>query len=173
MRQDKNLAARISQLSPEKRELLEERKRRRLAIHQNQQMIPSFSRDEAIPLSFAQQRLWFIDQLVPGTPAYNGTLTIALTGPLNRQVLQQSLNEIVKRHEILRASFPNQDGQAVQHVTADETLPCPLVDLSMYHPEQREVEAKQIALADSIWLTVLYSGPNSCALTMSSTFCSL
>src|SRR5690349_15959262 len=141
MRQDENLAARISRLSPERRALLEERKLRRLAIHR--QMIPTCSRDEAIPLSFAQQRLWFIDQLVPGTPAYNGTLTITLTGPLNRQILQQSLNEIVKRHEILRTSFPNQDGQAVQLVTSDRTLPCMLVDLSTRSPEQREVEAKQ------------------------------
>ena len=68
-------------------------------------------RDGDLPLSFAQQRLWFFDQLEPGTPAYNIPAAVRLKGPLNVVALEQSLNEIVKRHESLRTTFGNVDGR--------------------------------------------------------------
>ncbi len=71
-------------------------------------------RDGELPLSFAQQRLWFIDQLEPGNSVYNFPAAVRLKGPLNVVALKQSLNEIVKRHEALRTTFATVDGRPVQ-----------------------------------------------------------
>ena len=71
-------------------------------------------RDAPLPLSFAQERLWFLHQLQPESFAYNMTAWIDLTGPLNIVALDQATTEIVRRHEILRTSFATSDGQPVQ-----------------------------------------------------------
>ena len=68
------------------------------------------------PLSPAQHRLWFFDQLVPGSPAYNIPLVFRLSGPLDRTALERSLQEIVRRHEILRTTCVWEAGQPVQRV---------------------------------------------------------
>ena len=66
------------------------------------------------PLSFAQQRLWFLDQFEPGSVVYNIPAAVRLTGPLKVTALEQSLNEIVRRHDVLRATFPTVDAQPYQ-----------------------------------------------------------
>ena len=71
-------------------------------------------RDRALPLSFAQQRLWFLDQYEPGSSVYNIPNAIRLTGALNVSALEQSVQEIVNRHEALRTTFSMVDGEAVQ-----------------------------------------------------------
>src|SRR5262249_39451555 len=70
-----------------------------------------------LPLSYAQQRLWFVDQLEPGNTAYNMTGAVRLTGSLNVAALQRSLSEIVRRHEVLRTSFVSEDGEPRQVVS--------------------------------------------------------
>ncbi len=65
----------------------------------------SIPRDADLPLSFAQQRLWFLDQLDPNTSLYNIPTALHLTGPLNKDALQSALNSLATRHELLRASF--------------------------------------------------------------------
>ena len=78
--------------------------------------VPPFakvSREGELPLSYAQQRLWFIDQLEPGSATYNIPFAVRLSGELDEQALQKSLNEIVQRHEVLRTSFPSKDGSLV------------------------------------------------------------
>ncbi|MBG1243498.1 non-ribosomal peptide synthetase [Nostoc sp. NZL] len=87
------------------------------------------SRQTNLPLSFAQQRLWFIDQLEPGSSLYNDTIAVRLTGRLNIAALAQSLNEIVQRHEALRTAFTTVDGQPVQVITPVLRLSLPIVDL--------------------------------------------
>jgi amino acid adenylation domain-containing protein len=87
-------------------------------------------RDTDLPLSFAQQRLWFLDQLEPGNPAFGVPITVRLTGPLNVPALSQSLNEIVRRHESLRTSFPSPNGQPIQNVASNVTFPVPMTDLT-------------------------------------------
>src|SRR5829696_4705940 len=67
-------------------------------------------------LSFAQQRLWFLDQLEPESPLYNIQVAVNLSGPLNVPVLQQSMGEILRRHEVLRTTFAVIDGRPVQVV---------------------------------------------------------
>jgi acyl carrier protein len=86
-------------------------------------------RDGDLPLSFAQQRLWFFDQLEPGNSAYNMPAAVHLRGPLNVVVLEQSLNEIVKRHESLRTTFAIVDGRPVLVIAPSLTLTLPIVDL--------------------------------------------
>src|SRR6185369_194770 len=78
--------------------------------------IEAAARDENLPLSFAQQRLWFVDQLEGGHSAYNIPVAIRLRGALNVIALEQTLNEVVRRHEILRTTFPMVAGQPVQAI---------------------------------------------------------
>ena len=75
-----------------------------------------------MPLSFAQQRLWFIDQLLGPSPVYNMPIAMRISGMLNHAVLEQSLGEIIRRHECLRTSFVNVDGDPVQVISAAEPL---------------------------------------------------
>src|SRR5438874_7820858 len=72
------------------------------------------NRSKTCPLSFAQQRLWILDQIAQNSPLYNMPFAINLRGTLNVDALEQSLNEIVRRHESLRASFIQEDGTPVQ-----------------------------------------------------------
>ncbi|MCH8282830.1 MAG: hypothetical protein IIC96_19375, partial [Chloroflexi bacterium] len=90
------------------------------------------------PTSFAQQRLWFLDQLEPGSAAYNVPLAIRLSGSLNMIALEQSLNEIVRRHETLRTTFSTVDGQPVQVISPASTFNIPVVDLRHLTKAERE-----------------------------------
>jgi len=108
---------------------------------------------ELPPLSFAQQRLWFLDQLEPGSPFYNLPDAVRLTGPLNESVLEQSLNEVVRRHEALRTTFQIVDGTPVQVILPayeiSETSPSyirfQIDDLRDLSESERENEAQRIA----------------------------
>ncbi|GHO82466.1 non-ribosomal peptide synthetase/type I polyketide synthase [Dictyobacter formicarum] len=93
--------------------------------------------DEALPLSFAQQRLWFLDQLAPGNPSYNIPLRIRLQGTLDIAALQLSLQEIVQRHAILRTTFLNRENNILQVITPTLTLSMPVVDLQSLPLEVR------------------------------------
>jgi amino acid adenylation domain-containing protein len=105
--------------------------------------IRRISREERIPLSYAQQRLWFIDQLEPGNPAYNLPLSVRLTGPLDITALEQSLSEVLRRHEALRTHFVELEGQPVQCI--DDPVPLRLFveDLSDMPADEREEELRQ------------------------------
>ena len=102
-------------------------------------------RDELIPLSFAQQRLWFLDRLEPGNPFYNMTALVRLAGPLNLTALEVCLNRIVERHECLRTSFREIDGGPVQIVAPFLSLSIPLLDLEPVAPDQRDTKLRQLA----------------------------
>ncbi|NEQ20441.1 MAG: amino acid adenylation domain-containing protein, partial [Microcoleus sp. SIO2G3] len=107
--------------------------------------IDRVSRDAVLPLSFAQQRLWFLDQLEPGNPFYNISRVIHLNGSLNVAALEQSFNEIGRRHEALRTSFALIDGQAVQVVAPALNLTLPIVDLSELPDTERDAKVQQLA----------------------------
>ncbi len=123
-----DLAERIAGLSAEERALLE----LMLAEDEIRSPAPQISRraTETAPLSFAQERLWFLEQLVPGTPLYTMPGALQLSGPLDLGVLRQSLNALVVRHEALRTSFGSVDDQPIQQVCKALDLALPLLDLT-------------------------------------------
>ncbi|MBZ4419893.1 non-ribosomal peptide synthetase/type I polyketide synthase [Myxococcus sp. RHSTA-1-4] len=85
--------------------------------------IPRVPRDKPLPLSFAQQRLWYLDHLEPGNVAYNNAVTLILTGALDAAALERALNEVVRRHEILRTTFAMSDSGAVQLIAPSLEVP--------------------------------------------------
>ena len=103
------------------------------------------ARDRALPLSFAQQRLWFLDQYEPGSSVYNIPNALRLTGELNVSALEQSVQEIVNRHEALRTTFAMADGEAVQVIAPVLKVSLPVVDLSETPEHEREAEAQRLA----------------------------
>src|ERR1700675_3208598 len=101
----------------------------------------------AVPLSFAQQRLWFIQELEPENTAYNELIAVRLSGSLHLPALTAAVREVVRRHEILRTTFSRHDGQVVQQIDPDlqTHLDLPLIDLQTLPPAQREEEAQRYA----------------------------
>ncbi len=120
--------------------------------------IPSLSNttsttsDESVwifPASFAQQRLWFLEGLQSNTATYNLPATIRLTGALNVEVLQQSINAIIQRHEVLRTTFRSMDGQLMQVIAARLTVPLPLVDVQNVPEDMREDEVRRLTIEEA------------------------
>jgi amino acid adenylation domain-containing protein len=93
-----------------------------------------------LPLSFAQQRLWFLDQLEPSLLAYNILRAIRLTGQLNVAALEQAFNEIVRRHEVLRSTFRTVEGRPILVIGPSFTSGLPVVDVTHVHEAEREAE---------------------------------
>ena len=103
------------------------------------------ARGRELPLSFAQQRLWFLQQLEPESAYYNVHRVVRLEGRLGVQALEQTLSEIVRRHEVLRTTFPVADGQPFQLIGPAEGFRVPLVDLSALPHASRESAVKSLA----------------------------
>src|SRR5437660_4919189 len=88
----------------------------------------------AFPVSSGQQRLWFLEQFQPGSPLYNVPIAIRLEGPLDTAALEQAINRIVQRHEILRTSFALQQDQPIQIVAPSLTIKLAATDLRSQSP---------------------------------------
>ena len=123
------LLARKSKLSPAKRALLEKRSRGEVESNSKLNTIPRRVEHSPAPLSFAQQRLWFLHQFDSGN-AYNEISSVHLKGSLNVEALEKSLNEIVRRHEALRTTFEMVDGQAVQVIHPSWDFRLSILDFS-------------------------------------------
>ncbi|MBE8964962.1 amino acid adenylation domain-containing protein [Nostocales cyanobacterium LEGE 12452] len=102
-------------------------------------------RSQELPLSFAQQRLWFLAQLEPNSPFYNMAAAVRLEGQLNVEALQQSFNEIISRHEALRTNFHTIEGQAIAVISEATSLILPVLDISDLPLNQQEAEVKKQA----------------------------
>jgi amino acid adenylation domain-containing protein len=111
-----------------------------------------------LPLSFGQERLWFMDRLDPESAVYNLPGAVRLSGLLNPAALEKSIAGIVDRHEILRTTFPAPGGTPVQ-VAAPFDLALPLVDLSGLAPESRRTEALRLASVEALRPFDLQAGP--------------
>ncbi|HSU18095.1 MAG TPA: amino acid adenylation domain-containing protein, partial [Longimicrobium sp.] len=98
-----------------------------------------------LPLSFAQQRLWFIEQLEPGSTAYHMPSALRLRGPLDARVLERALGEVVRRHEALRTTFGEREGEPFQVVHPAGAARLEVTDLSHLAPAEREAEARRLA----------------------------
>jgi len=112
-----------------------------------------------LPLSFAQQRLWFIDQLEPGSPLYNLPVALRIAGPLDSAILALCLGEIVRRHEALRTVFVARDGSPVQMIQPAVPFGLPMVDLSGLPEDRRETAARALARAEAARPFDLAHGP--------------
>jgi amino acid adenylation domain-containing protein len=111
--------------------------------------IRSGLRDGELPLSYAQQRLWFADQLAGGSALYNVAAAVRLTGPLNVAALERTLKEIVRRHEVLRTSFPARQGEPQQVIAAQMEFALELTDLSTLPDTAREETARRMAAEEA------------------------
>ena len=120
-----DLQQRLAKLSPEKRALLE----KRVGAIPRAVVIPRRQATGPCPLSASQWRLWFLDQLEPGNPAYNVYRAVRILGPLDLPALARSLRELVRRHEVLRTTYPLVDGRPVQKVGAVVDVDLPVTDL--------------------------------------------
>jgi amino acid adenylation domain-containing protein len=138
------LTDRVANLSPAKRALLEKHLRERGFQFPPLQTIPRRVEREFAPLSFAQQRLWFLNQLEPESPAYNEGSALRLTGHLDLDALHKAINHIVKRHEVLRTNFVTVDGNLVQKIAHRRTVEIPCIDLSSHAGEERDAEVERL-----------------------------
>ncbi|MBW4594950.1 MAG: amino acid adenylation domain-containing protein [Brasilonema angustatum HA4187-MV1] len=102
-------------------------------------------RDTQLPLSFAQQRLWFLHQISPESHSYNMLEALRLDGSLNILALSQSLSELVRRHEILRTTFPMVDGKPLQVIAPPTALTLPIHDLQGLSAEEQTAQIRQMA----------------------------
>ncbi|NMO23051.1 non-ribosomal peptide synthetase, partial [Pyxidicoccus fallax] len=123
---------------------------------------PALTRVErtgSLPLSFAQQRLWFLDQFQPGSPFYNLPMAIRLSGALDMAALERGLRELVRRHESLRTTFRTENGAPVQVISEEAALAFDLVDLSTLPPAQCESEVRRLIRETALHAFDLASGP--------------
>ncbi|MDQ3917764.1 MAG: condensation domain-containing protein, partial [Acidobacteriota bacterium] len=137
----------IAGLSRERRELLE------LLLKEQRAAKSTF------PLSYAQQRLWFLDQLQPGNVSYNVPLGVRLKGRLDVGALDRSLREIVRRHESLRTTFESRDGRPFQRVSPEVRLTLGLTDLAAMPEGERDAEAGRLAEEEARTPFDLEAGP--------------
>jgi len=111
------------------------------------------------PLSYAQQRLWLLHRLHPASPAYNVRKALRIEGVLDVAALQAALDDLARRHEILRTTFPIIDGEPVQAIAATLTIPLVVDDLSVMPESQRESEAHRRIHADAALAFDVAAGP--------------
>ncbi|HEX5883405.1 MAG TPA: amino acid adenylation domain-containing protein, partial [Pyrinomonadaceae bacterium] len=116
------------------------------------------SRDGPLPLSFAQQRLWFLHQLEPHSPVYNVHLSLLLRGPLDIPAFKQTVSEIIRRHEVLRTIFVTREGEPFQIVTSPPQV-LSIIDLRHLYEQERQAEARRLATEDSRRPFDLAEGP--------------
>jgi amino acid adenylation domain-containing protein len=116
-------------------------------------------RDGELALSFGQQRLWFIDQLDPGSSAYNIFSALRLDGDLDLGVLGRTFSEVVRRHEVLRTTFQSVEGRPRQVIGAPWAVPLPVVDLEALPEDRREPEAMRLLAVEESWRFALDRGP--------------
>jgi hypothetical protein len=121
--------------------------------------IQPVARDKDLPLSFAQQRLWFLDQLEGPSATYNMPAALRLSGPLDVGALEQAFNEIVRRHEILRTTFTTVNGEPVQVIAPTLKLSLPLIDLQDLPKDEQAVQVKRLALEQAQRPFDLATGP--------------
>lgn len=154
-----DLTTRRAQLSEAKRALLEKRLSGRDAGAVISQTIPRRQSRSSAPLSFAQQRLWFLHQLEPESIAYNMPTALRLTGRLNLDALEWGINEIIRRHESLRTTFRVVAGEPVQVIADQLTLKLPVVDLQTLPAAEREAQVMRLATEEAQRLFDLETGP--------------
>ncbi|WP_404791163.1 amino acid adenylation domain-containing protein [Altericista sp. CCNU0014] len=154
----------ITALSPAQQELLRQRLLKQSKPEPQGHIQPqprhcSAGATQPFPLSFAQERLWFLHQFEPESTAYNIPLAISIQGQLNVAALEQSLNIVIQRHEILRTVFASQDDRPVQVILSELFLPLDVVDLSHLSQSQQQIEVQHLAQQEAKRPFDLETGP--------------
>jgi len=144
--ENSDLTGRLANLSPAKRALLE----LKLSVSSSGQAarvtIPRRAECDVAPLSFAQQRLWFLSQLDPESAAYNEKSALRLDGALNLAALSAALKAVFERHEVLRTTYGlAEGGEPVQRIGQSADFDLPLIDLSETAADRRDAEVQRIA----------------------------
>ncbi|MBC1213138.1 non-ribosomal peptide synthase [Trichormus variabilis ARAD] len=148
------LLKRLEQLSPQKRELvLQKLLAQQSSTINNKPKLPrieAVSSDKLIPLSFPQQRLWFLDQMEGNSAAYNMAAAVEITGNLQVSILENIIAEIIQRHAILRTNFKNVDDNAVQIIAPHLTINIPVIDLQTLPVAEQFAEVECLAIAEQL-----------------------
>jgi amino acid adenylation domain-containing protein/FkbM family methyltransferase len=121
--------------------------------------IEAVPRDGDLPLSFAQQRLWLMDQIEPGIPIYNIHVPVRLTAELDVVALKRTVDELLRRHEVLRTTFVLKDEGPVQVIAPPRPTFMPIIDLSQIDEQRREGELLRIAHDEAALPFNLANGP--------------
>jgi amino acid adenylation domain-containing protein len=145
----RDIAGDVAELSAEQKELLELLMREEQLDASDPPIVRTAIDRGSLPLSFAQERLWFFDQLNPGSPVYNLFTGARVKGPLNPATLQQCFGEVVRRHEPLRATFATVEGQPAQVVKRAVPLALAYIDLSGLSAEEFEAQAQRLAIQEA------------------------
>jgi len=143
------LLNRIATLSPAKRALLELKLKQQRVGRPQGNTIPRRAAQDAPPLSFAQQRLWFLDQFEPNSATYNIPWAVRLQGPLDTAALHRAFQTLVERHETLRTTFSVGDDDPKQVIAEQFILPLSVIDLQPWPESHREAEAERLATAEA------------------------
>jgi condensation domain-containing protein len=154
----RDISLRIASLSPAKLEVLFQRLRTRSAPPEIR-IIPRKRDTGYLPLSFSQQRLWFLDQLEPGSAIYNVPVAVRIRGGLSYQTMRLVINEIARRHESLRTTFDMVADRPAQIIAPRAAIAVPLVDLGELPAAKREAEAQRLLIEEAQKPFNLHRGP--------------
>lgn len=155
-----NLYQEISKLSPEKRKLLEKILNDQDIDLNKSRILPQDRGDKKqFPLSFSQQRMWFLDKLEPGNPMYNNPAAVKISGAVNMSAIQKSLDVIANRHEVLRTIFGEKDGQPFQIVESEHNITCQQIDLSDLSVLEKSEKLDKLLRDEALKPFNLTSGP--------------
>jgi amino acid adenylation domain-containing protein len=142
-------SGRAEAVSAAKRALLQKRLRGGFAAAAERQAIPRRAEDGPAPLSFAQRRVWFLEQMEPGTPLHNLPGAFRLRAALDPAVLRRAATEVTRRHDALRAVFSQEGGEPTQTAAPARPVPVPVADLSRLEGAAREAEARRLIAAEA------------------------
>jgi amino acid adenylation domain-containing protein len=148
---------RLFNLPPEKRELLQRLLGQHTTVARRIERRPGGM--SVAPASFGQRRIWFLDRLEPGSPVYQISTALELRSVLNAEVLARSVNALVERHEALRTTFAETDGELFQVIAERLEITVPVVDLTGLPEAGRTAEAARIGSADAVEPFDLAAGP--------------
>ncbi|HVT80555.1 MAG TPA: condensation domain-containing protein, partial [Phycisphaerae bacterium] len=143
------LEEKLQSLSPERRALLARRLKAQGGGAQPRIQATARHGQDTFPLSFAQQRLWFLEQWAPGNPAYVQIFNLHLKGAPRPALLAEALRQLIQRHEALRTTFVTVDGQPAQRIHPQLAIDLPLTDLSQLPAEAGAAEAARMTLQEA------------------------
>lgn len=156
---NQNQEINLAHISAAKRDLLAKYLRGEIPEQFSSNTIPRRAPDAPLRLSFSQERVWFLDHLMPGSPVFNVPTAVRLSRPLDLAVLQQCVNEVVRRHEVFRTTFVTIDGQPTPTISSNVNATIETIDLTSLDEPTREAESLRLTKEAALRSFDLASGP--------------